>query len=172
MMITEDSWLKDFWYDKIRLPIKRFFVSISNLISWFPIIWRDQDWDHNYLYEILHFKLKRMEKCLRNGHHMDCEEDADNIQICVECLERLIVDEYVDKDWDFIRSKWGEIRWEECENKPGYCEMKLENIKTEKDEEEYRKDVHELLEKEENLVKDDLSLLFEVMKDKIRNWWD
>ena len=38
--------------------IKQFFRRIYNLYRWFPIIWKDQDWDHSYIFEIFKFKLK------------------------------------------------------------------------------------------------------------------
>ncbi len=49
--------------------INNFFRSIKygikNLITWFPIIWKDRDWDHWYLYKILRFKLIQMENLQR-----------------------------------------------------------------------------------------------------------
>jgi hypothetical protein len=33
--------------------IKQFFRNIHNLIRWFPIIWKDRDWDDHFIFEIL-----------------------------------------------------------------------------------------------------------------------
>ena len=41
---------------------RQFRDGISNLIVWFPIIWKDRDWDHTFMLDILSFKLHRMNK--------------------------------------------------------------------------------------------------------------
>ena len=64
------------------------------MIAWAPVIAQDHDWDHAYLFEILRFKLSRMERCLRNGCHMHRERDAEQIRLCVLLLDRLIADDY------------------------------------------------------------------------------
>lgn len=33
---------------------------IRNLIKWWPVIWRDRDWDHAYLSRLIEFKLTSM----------------------------------------------------------------------------------------------------------------
>ena len=38
--------------------IKSFIISIKNLIKWFPIIWKDRDWDDHYIWEIMKNKLR------------------------------------------------------------------------------------------------------------------
>ena len=38
--------------------IKRFFKRFHNLYRWLPVIWNDQDWDTNYIWNIWKFKLK------------------------------------------------------------------------------------------------------------------
>src|SRR5574337_919559 len=39
----------------------RFLESVDSVIHWFPIIWKDRDFDQYYLLKILEFKLKRMD---------------------------------------------------------------------------------------------------------------
>ena len=31
---------------------------VKNLIRWFPTIWKDRDYDHSYIYEVLRVKLE------------------------------------------------------------------------------------------------------------------
>ena len=35
---------------------------IKRFIIWFPIIWKDEDWDSAYLLEIIRFKISRMRR--------------------------------------------------------------------------------------------------------------
>lgn len=45
---------------KIRIFIRDFRIGIKNLIKWFPVIWKDKDWDHEYFEDIILFKLQNM----------------------------------------------------------------------------------------------------------------
>ena len=71
-------------------------AGIKNLIKWFPVIWRDRDFDWMYLIEIIDHKLKYMEKCQRNGHHTQCEKYADEIDETRRILDRIINDYWFD----------------------------------------------------------------------------
>jgi len=144
---------------------------IWNVISWFPIVWNDRDWDYCFLYELLKFKLERMERCLReHGHSIDSEKDANSIQECIVILKRLIKDDYVAEDWVQMHKKWGEFEFQDTEN--GHTKLALSGVKTEEDEEEYSADIKNCCKHEESMVQKDLNDLFENMKLNIRRWWD
>ena len=36
---------------------KNFVKGVKNLWKWFPVIWKDRDWDDHYIFEVLKFKL-------------------------------------------------------------------------------------------------------------------
>lgn len=70
---------------------------IRNLITWFPVIWRDRWWDHYFLYSILKKKLELMEKGFRTyGIGLHSEKDAKNMKKCILLLDRLINNDYID----------------------------------------------------------------------------
>jgi len=52
------SWL----YENIGYRFKYVYNSIKNIIRWFPIIWKDRDYDDWYIYTILETKLKHQAK--------------------------------------------------------------------------------------------------------------
>ena len=63
----------------------------KNLWIWFPIIWKDQNWDFIFIYIIFHKKLLLMEKFIRKyGIHTNNIKDANSIKTCVLLLKRLI----------------------------------------------------------------------------------
>lgn len=69
---------------------------IINLIKWFPIIWKDRNWDQNYLYRIIRFKLKQMEFLQRRyGIGVDNNKYADQMRKCILLLDRIIKDDYL-----------------------------------------------------------------------------
>lgn len=144
---------------------------VGNLISWFPIIWNDRDWDYQYIYALLYFKLSRTEKCIRlYGHSVNNEEVADSIKECIVILKRLMEEEYCTEDWDKIHEKWGEFTL--VETKDGYSTFEYANVKTDEDREKYNAEVKNCCKKEESLIQEDLNSLFEIMKKNIRGWWD
>lgn len=57
--------------------------NIKNLIAWFPVIWKDRDWDRYYLYNIMIFKLNKMEKFFNSNKTFtaDAKERAKEIKI-------------------------------------------------------------------------------------------
>lgn len=152
-------------------------TSIKNVLRWIPIIWRDRDWDHTFLYIILQFKLSNMEKYLRkHGHSVNAEKDAHRIKICVTLLKRLLNDEYHDAVFKKHDEKWGELKfnWIELKDKPEFSELKIKrpNVITEKDEKTERNEYNRLMQVENNLKQQDIEYLFETIKKYHQGWWD
>jgi len=77
--------------------VKQFFRNINNLIRWFPIIWKDRDWDHYYILEIFKHKLIFMSKNIRNGSHTLAEYDANKMMLCVRLIEKIQNEHYIDE---------------------------------------------------------------------------
>jgi len=76
---------------------------ISNLITWFPIIWNDRDFDYGYLLELVEFKTTRMLKFLESDEtSTDWEEErAKNDLIALQRfvpLVKYIHDEQYERD--------------------------------------------------------------------------
>ncbi len=75
--------------------IYRLRRGIRNLIRWFPIIWRDADWDWEFLARIMETKLRWMA-----DHHERCgvalgrARDIRQMRVCTELLRRMQADEY------------------------------------------------------------------------------
>jgi len=93
---------------------------ILNLIIWFPIIWRDRNWDHSYMFEMLEYKLSLMEKLFRKyGHSVNSEKDAHYIMICKNLCKRLADDEYTNpyEERNRLHHEWFSRKFEEAMNK-------------------------------------------------------
>jgi len=99
-------WLKIGW--RIR-DVNR---SIQSLIKWFPIIWKDRDWDDSFIFTILKFKLQNQAKYIgKQDRHTRAKRDAEIMTTCVRLIER-VQDEYYsmeymdyeDRIFDFILS--------------------------------------------------------------------
>lgn len=77
---------------RIRLVLRR----LKNLLRWLPVIWRDEQWDHYFIYEVLKHKLIIMSKTIRErGNHTLAEYDADRMMLCVKLIEKVQSEYYL-----------------------------------------------------------------------------
>jgi hypothetical protein len=143
---------------------------IRNLWRWFPIIWKDRDWDQYYIFELLKFKFKNMEHNFRNYAHIaDADKVADDLKVCQLLLKRLIEDDYYDNVYKWHDKKWGELEvdWDKS---PIKFSRRYVNSKEEKEKE--HKEYMRLYNREEMLRKQDIRYLFHIITRKITMWWD
>jgi len=162
---------------KIKEWPRQIRQGIKSLIIWFPVIWRDRNWDNFYIYQILRHKLHLTEQLIRNhGHHLYHIEDANKIKICVTLLDRLIKDEYHENVFKNHYKKWGEpnMNFKDWGEAPNYkvLEIKYPNVKTEKDKELQSKQFRLKSKLEAAMREQDLDLLFILMRKHIQGWWD
>ena len=82
----------------IKYQIDRIYNGILNVIEYFPIIYRDRDWDFAFYETLLLFKLKRMYACLEHSAADDLvwAESVKALRICITILERRKDDFYID----------------------------------------------------------------------------
>jgi hypothetical protein len=89
--------------------IKQFFKNICNLIRWFPIIWKDRDWDDHFIFEILKFKLKNQAKYIGDkNRHLSAKRDAEVMMLCVRLIEKVQEEYYGGEYIDYHES---DFRW-------------------------------------------------------------
>lgn len=149
---------------------------IKSLIVWFQVIWRDQWWDHSFLFILLRFKLKLMEKGFRDeGHHIGDIKNANEIKICILLLNRIIDDDYFEMVFKHHDKKWGKLKmsFEKTDNK--YLQdLKLThpNVKTKSDDVVEEKESKRLFNLAEYLHRQDIEYLFHIINRKIRCWWN
>ncbi len=85
--------LQHMWWD--------FTAGVSNLVRWFPVVWRDRDFDHAYLLAVMEFKFKSMADSFeRRSMHVNGERDVRQLRVCAELCKRLREDEYLERHWD------------------------------------------------------------------------
>ena len=163
--------------------VKQFFRRIYNLYRWFPIIWKDQDWDDHYIFEILKFKLKNQAEYI--GYHdryINAKRDAEIMMLCVHLIEK-IQDEYYGTEYFSYHES--EYKWIDSKDHPGMYEMKIEQ-KSEHFDEYFKK--YPLIYRmvpDLNAPKDRIAfeiakineerahkLLFKILEQNIRRWWD
>ena len=63
---------------------------IKNLLYWFPIIWKDRNFDEHFIYEILKHKLKYQSKSiLTNNIHTSAERNSKIMNTCISLIDKV-----------------------------------------------------------------------------------
>ena len=106
------------WSNDGRFLHRTFMTGIKNLIYWFPIIWKDRNWDDHYIFEIFKHKLKAQAKYIgAGGIHVRAERDAEIMMTCVRLMKLVQEETYSSEYMDYHKSKhW----FEDIPDKPGY----------------------------------------------------
>lgn len=165
------------FFDKVDTLWCDFKRGIKNLIIWFPAVWRDRQWDHQYIYMMMRAKLNFQEQYIRKyGIHINNIEDANKIKVCVNLLDRLIKDEYHETAFKNHEKKWGQMQlnFKDTKDYPDMQEAVITHpyVKTNEDKKNERKDFRRSCNHETDLREQDLDLLFKMMRKHIQGWWD
>ena len=78
--------------------LRRLYHSIQSLIYWFPVIWRDRDFDYQFTLVIMEHSLKRLYKFLSGPHAQACQPKSriKQLRVCLLLLKRMN-ESYIDK---------------------------------------------------------------------------
>ena len=75
--------------------MRDFINRIKNILRWIPVLYRDRDWDHHFIYEILKFKLKNQAEHLKNGYS-DFDREYERLQTIIKLMDRVQNEYYID----------------------------------------------------------------------------
>lgn len=94
------------WNHEGKYYHKMFRTGVKNLIYWFPIIWKDRNWDSHYIFEIMKHKLSSQADYIgRNDRHTRAQQDARRMRLCVK-LMKLVQDEFYSSEYsDYHKTK-------------------------------------------------------------------
>lgn len=71
---------------------------VRNVVRWFPVIWRDEDFDWYYLVNIMETKFRFMAEDAKGWTSVNSERDRKELLECAELLKRLKDDEWTGAD--------------------------------------------------------------------------
>lgn len=107
------------WNFKYQYLWRDFKCGVKNIIYWFPIIWKDRNWDHRYIYTILQHKLKAQSKYIGDrGIHVTAKRDAEIMMTCVRLIDKVSDEFYSSEYSDYHKDK----HWFTPAEKEGYTE--------------------------------------------------
>lgn len=170
----------------------RLINPIKNLIRWFPIIWKDKDYDDHYIWEILKTKLKYQSQYIKTkGIHLDAEYDAQRIMLCVRLIEKIQDEYYEIEHMNYHKS---EYTWLDVED-DDYKQLEIKHISEHFDDyfAKHKASVRHVLKNTKHQIftlKEDefkhrlamnvahynqnkaQTLLFKILDRNIRGWWN
>ena len=180
------------WNHEGRYYHKFFIQGVKNLWYWFPIIWKDRNWDSSYIFDMLKHKLSSQADYIGgNDRHTRAQQDARRMKLCVK-LMGLVQDgfyssEYFDyhktKNWfEPIEDGLGSSSWESRileENFDDYFKKYPLIYKRVLNGEgvfgrEGREDDKQIIAMNIGNINHDRArkLLFKIMEEDLEKWWD
>jgi hypothetical protein len=185
--IPKDSaWERKTWRSYTPSWFLNFVDGIANLIKWAPLIYKDRNWDYRYIYDMLEFKLLQQRNYLvKANRHVGTPETNYYITVCLNLIQRIKEDYYGCEYYDYHKT---DIEFVPVEGRDVYtlesttvwekydmylAKYPLQVKKVLKKYPELEDDKHRLClfigrENEERAQ----ALLFKIMSEKLREWWD
>lgn len=173
-----------------RYTHKYILRGVKNLWRWFPLIWKDRDWDDYYIWVLLEKKLTNQANYIGGrGIHLNAHRDAERMRTCVKLMERIREEYYYSEYVDYHKS---EFHWDDIEDRPDHKQLRIEEISenfddyfkkypriyskvfsefslAEKRRADKRKIALYMSRENHNRAR---KLLFKLMEQHIESWWD
>jgi hypothetical protein len=185
-------WL--WWEHDGKYYHKYFKQGVKNIVHWFPVIWKDRDWDGHYIFEILQHKLVAQANYIgKRDFHTRAQLDAKRMRLCVKLIKKVQEEDYTMEYMDYAKDRhW----FTDCEDRPGSSLWNSEEV-WEKYDEYFKKYplIYKKVMKGEGVFTLDgrseadikrviamniahlnhdraRKLLFKIMEENIEGWWD
>ena len=106
------------WSNDGKYLHKTIWTGLKNLWYWFPVIWKDRQWDDHYIFEVMIHKIKAQAKYIGDRDwHTRAKRDAEIMMTCVRLMERVREEHYSSEYMDYHKTKhW----FEDVPEKEGY----------------------------------------------------
>jgi hypothetical protein len=173
---------------------KYFIQGVKNIAYWFPVIWKDRDWDGHYIFEILQHKLVAQANYIgRRDFHTRAQQDARRMRLCVKLIKKVQEEDYQMEYMDYAKDR---VWFTDVEDRPGSSLYNSEEV-WEKYDEYFKKyplvykrvlkgegvftlngrndsDMKRVIAQNIAHLNHDRArkLLFKIMEENIEGWWD
>jgi hypothetical protein len=171
---------------KFFISIKDFLRSvrpgIKNLIHWLPIVWKDRDWDHDFILEALKFKIKKTADYIESKKRfVGWETEVKYMRISIELISRIQEDYYQAecfpyRDLELVKSGDGYVIETTRDDSQIYLAkypLDLKRAMKHPDTQAFFKEgsSHFLGVSRYRHMKS-RKLLFKILEERIERWWD
>lgn len=167
--------ISDWFYYRFVSRPRQLKKSLERVIGWIPIVWKNYDWDYHYMFEVMRYKLERMEKCIRvHGHHVGMDQTADSIRHAKLVLDRICERDYLNNALKGHDERWGDVSmgWEPVSKMTSRLKWAYERDLSDKQKEQERREFRKCGEHADYMEKQDIEYLFKYIKKHHKKWWD
>lgn len=164
--------------------IRKLFERIQRVVQYIPVIWKSEEWDQDYLFDLMIFKIKRMTKYhQKRKRYVGWERTVDRMNLFCKLLKRVKEDYYELEKYDYCKQKFEFNKVPDTdystldvitisENYADYFKIYSRKYKLLKNkfptysDEELARELGYLNEK---IAKD---LVWKILKENVAGWWD
>ena len=169
--------IKNYIVYPVQYFINKYSERISRSFAFAKIGWLNYDFESLYIFDLMSFKLKRIEDCLKNGYGVQEDEDMQALKEAIEICDRLCAGDYDSKYLELHNKKWRELpSWTtEPTDNSKYRRLVLGtrlNVKSEEDRKLERKEFLQCFDDGELDRRKDLDRLNHLFKEHLPKWWD
>ena len=182
---NDSAWDRESLWKKLPIWFKEFITGCKNIIKWSPTIWKQRDWDDHFIFDILQKKIEFQRKEIVGANrHTRVEQDNRDMTIVLNLIER-VKNEYY--DIEYLDYQESDMKWLDVEDRSDLKRLEFELITENFDEflKKYPSSVRKVLKTNPNIDKERLcrlvsnfnqekahNLLFKILNERIRYWWD
>ena len=167
-------------------PFRDFYRRVRNVLRWLPTIWKDRDWDHSYINEILIRKLEFTRDFYLSDkpYSSEAKRTADEIQEAISRLHqtRDSWEFYEDSALEQLELKWGRTTFKsipyEYDEDGSVLTYQMETVYdnekvfTPEDKEQYSKEYREAMKQAQKDYMKDKIKAYKFIAKNIDKWWD
>lgn len=150
--------------------VRKFFKRLKKIYDYIPLLWEDEDWDHDYLTKMLRYKLTRMAKCIKDNNYVEANNRiAKQINYAVFLIDRFDNNDEIffsDPRYIALKEQYGDLKF------GGFRGLSPSKITTLEEYEDYNKGMSVLYKEYAAREEDTLDRLFKHMRKYFRHWWD
>lgn len=191
-IVRKLRFISNWWNHEGRYLPRKVKIGVKNLIYWFPIIWKDRNWDDSFIFDIMKHKLSAQAEYIGGrDRHTRAQLDTKRMRLCVK-LMGLVQDEFYSSEYsDYHKTKhW----FADIPEKPGYSSWESRLLEENFDDyfkkypliykrvlngegifdREGREDDKQIIAMNIGHINHDRArkLLFKIMEENIERWWD
>ena len=88
---AKDWIIEIFWYSRITCFLRKVGRFILREIRWIPVLWNQEEWDFEYMYDLLKMKMKELRRDMSKDYWHDqtyVQRGIKQIDICLARLDR------------------------------------------------------------------------------------
>ena len=87
--------IDDLIWDYIRSPYNVFMEKLINALAYGRMGWNQKDWEPRYIYIMLNYKLKRIQKAVVDeGHHVYDKKTVQSLRLAIKLSDRIFKHNY------------------------------------------------------------------------------